>query len=242
MSEKEYPVTKGSTVKKPVTESTAEILRLAGEDPDKWFDNFTSGRSFLGQNIRDPIHIELAKHLKTVEKELADRFGDGDPAEAGRRLQVDEQIIGARDRPTSASISMHMFGLAIDVNYTANPFVSASANDIFGRAGEGADRARPERPGQARQAGQEVEGGRPRRRRRALEPRPREAAQDDQAGRHDEPAARARPRAPARLGCPLRRQHALRHAHRRRCRREGLRRDPQVPGLGEVAPTSARRA
>jgi hypothetical protein len=136
MSTEEYAVKKGSKVKKPVTESTAEILQLAGEDPDKWFDNFTSGRSFLGVNIRDPIHIKLAEHLKTVEAELARAFGDGDPAEAGRQLGVNEEIIGARDHPTSASISMHMFGLAIDVNYTANPFVSASANDIFGRAGE----------------------------------------------------------------------------------------------------------
>jgi hypothetical protein len=136
MSEKEYPVSKGSKVKKPVTESTAEILDLAGEDADTWFDNFTSGRSFLGVNIRDPIHIKLAEHLKTVEDELARAFGDGDPAAAGRELGVTEEIIGARDHPTSASISMHMFGLAIDVNYTANPFVSASSNDIFGRAGE----------------------------------------------------------------------------------------------------------
>lgn len=136
MSTRAYPVKKGSKVKKPVTESTAEILRLAGEDPDKWYDNFTSGRSFLGANIRDPIHIELAQHLKEVEKELAREFGDGDPAAAGRELGIDEEIFGARDHPTSASISMHMFGLAIDVNYTANPFVGRSANDIFGRAGE----------------------------------------------------------------------------------------------------------
>jgi hypothetical protein len=136
MSEKAYAVTKGSKIFRPVTESTAEILRLAGEDPDTWYDNFTSGRSFLGANIRDPIHIKLAEHLGKVEAELAREYGGGDPAEAGRKLGVDEEIIGARDHPTSASISMHMFGLAIDVNYTANPFVSASANDIFGRAGE----------------------------------------------------------------------------------------------------------
>jgi hypothetical protein len=30
---------------------------------------------------------------------------------------------------------MHLFGLAIDVNYTANPFISESANPVFARAG-----------------------------------------------------------------------------------------------------------
>jgi hypothetical protein len=31
---------------------------------------------------------------------------------------------------------MHMFGLAIDVNYTHNPFIGASANDVLERAGQ----------------------------------------------------------------------------------------------------------
>jgi hypothetical protein len=48
---------------------------------------------------------------------------------------VTEEIIGARPFPTSAKISMHMFGLALDVNYTANPFIGVSSNDIFVRAG-----------------------------------------------------------------------------------------------------------
>ena len=31
---------------------------------------------------------------------------------------------------------MHLFGLAIDVNYATNPFISASANKVFDRANE----------------------------------------------------------------------------------------------------------
>lgn len=134
MSSTPYPIGRGS-IKKPPKESTAAILRAAGEDPEQWYNSFTSGVRFLGVNVRDPIHVLLAEHLNRVERDLADRFGDGDPARAGRALGVTEEIIGSRTYPTSAKISMHMFGLALDINYTANPFVGASANDIFVRAG-----------------------------------------------------------------------------------------------------------
>jgi hypothetical protein len=45
-----------------------------------------------------------------------------------------ENVIGSRHAPTSAALSMHLFGLAIDVNYTTNPFISATANPVFERA------------------------------------------------------------------------------------------------------------
>jgi hypothetical protein len=134
MSSTPYPIGRGS-IKKPPKESTAAILRAAGEDPEQWYNSFTSGVTFLGVSVRDPIHVLLAQHLQTVERDLANRHGDGDPAKAGRVLGVTEEIIGSRTYPTSAKISMHMFGLALDINYTANPFVGSSSNDIFVRAG-----------------------------------------------------------------------------------------------------------
>ena len=45
-----------------------------------------------------------------------------------------ENVIGSRHAPTSAALSMHLFGMAIDVNYTTNPFISATANPVFERA------------------------------------------------------------------------------------------------------------
>ena len=116
---------------------TAEILRDARLDPVAWYGNFTSGVRFLGRRVRDPIHVTLARHLRQVEGRLAQRYGGAgnDPDAAGRTLGLTEDLIGARDYPTSSAVSMHLFGLAVDVNYTANPFVSARANDVFERAG-----------------------------------------------------------------------------------------------------------
>ena len=106
----------------------AEILRDAKIDPVEWYNSFTSGVKFLGRPVRDPIHTDLAEHLREREGRLAEKYGgpDKDPAVAGKTLGLrdDEEIVGARDHPTSAAVSMHLFGLALDVNYTANPFVS----------------------------------------------------------------------------------------------------------------------
>ncbi len=117
----------------------AEILDDA-KLPANWFDSFTSGGTFLGWTIRDPIHTDLAEHLRTVETDLAKTYGgpDCDPVIAGRALGLTEEIIGSRDHPTSAKISMHLFGLAVDLNYTANPMINRGSEEqaIFKRAGQ----------------------------------------------------------------------------------------------------------
>jgi hypothetical protein len=104
----------------------AEILRDAGIDPIAWYKSFTSGVKFLGRDVRDPIHTDLAEHLREVEGNLLDKYGGPDKnlAVAAKAVGLrNEEIVGARDHPTSAAVSMHLFGLALDVNYTANPFV-----------------------------------------------------------------------------------------------------------------------
>src|SRR2546428_251642 len=115
----------------------AAILREAGIDPGDWYANFVSGVTFLGLEIADPIHADLATHLGTVETGFLQRFGGEarDSGEARNALGLHERIAGSRDFPTSAALSMHLFGLAIDVNYTANPFIGTSANSVFRRAG-----------------------------------------------------------------------------------------------------------
>jgi hypothetical protein len=130
----------GREVRRRVTDIVAEVLRLAGQDAVAWYNDFTSGVTFLGRPIRDPIHVHLAEHLRDVERRLAARYGgaNADPTAAGVALGLDkkDKIIGSRPYPTSAAVSMHMFGLAIDVNYTANPFISERANPVFARAGQ----------------------------------------------------------------------------------------------------------
>jgi hypothetical protein len=115
----------------------AEILRNAGfKDPKAWFASFTR-ITFLGQQVDDPVHTDLAAHLKTVEAKFATDYGGGDPAKAGEALGIrNEAMPGARHAPTSAAVSMHLFGLAIDINYTTNPFISKSANPVFKHAAD----------------------------------------------------------------------------------------------------------
>ena len=113
----------------------ARILELAGLDNAAWFSSFTSIK-FLGQSVSD-IHTDLAAHLKAVEAKFAESHGgpSKDPAVAGAALGLNESIGGARHAPTGTAFSMHLFGLAIDVNYKSNPWVGSSANKVFERAG-----------------------------------------------------------------------------------------------------------
>jgi hypothetical protein len=125
-----------SLVQAAPADYAAEILRNAGFDPKKWFGSFTR-ITFLGQQVDDPVHTDLAAHLQTVEAKFAADYGDGDPAKAGEALGIrDEPMPGARHKPTSAAVSMHLFGLAIDINYTTNPFISTGANPVFQRAAD----------------------------------------------------------------------------------------------------------
>jgi hypothetical protein len=133
---KEDPTAGKAAITASPAEYCADILRNAGLDPDDWYSNFTK-ITFLGKEVGDPIHLELATHLRNVEHKFAEKYGGPDkkPEVAGKALGLTETIAGARTHPTSAAVSMHLFGLAIDVNYTANPFISSSANSVFERAG-----------------------------------------------------------------------------------------------------------
>ena len=110
-------------------EFMVEILRRAKvPDPDHFFDKFVRGVTFLGRPINAPIHQRLAEHLRDVERELADQHGgpDKDPKVAGDALGLSDQPhAGARQASGTAAISMHMFGLAIDVNHYRNPYLQA---------------------------------------------------------------------------------------------------------------------
>jgi hypothetical protein len=132
---KESAKKKQAKIAEPVSDYCNAILTNAGFDPGTWYSNFTA-ITFLGLAITPPIHVDLATHLKDTEKKLAEEYGGPDkkPAEAAKALGI-TTIGGSREYPTSAALSMHLFGLAIDVNYTANPFISESANEVFARAG-----------------------------------------------------------------------------------------------------------
>lgn len=119
-----------SEVKEAPSVFLKRILEMAlGKDAAaQWFNNFTR-ISFLGKELQSGqyVHVELARHLKTVESELAARYGGihADPGIAGDFLlgSENEQLAGSRAESATATYSYHMFGLAIDLNYTQSPFI-----------------------------------------------------------------------------------------------------------------------
>jgi hypothetical protein len=112
----------------------AEVLKKAGvTDPNTWFANFKY-TTFLGRIVSPPIHDELVQHLKDVEQKLvAKHAGDvKDPYQVGTALGMHpsgEGIKGSRSKATSAPRSMHFFGLAIDIEYTRNPYITEKKED-----------------------------------------------------------------------------------------------------------------
>jgi hypothetical protein len=119
-------------LKETVKESPSYFLpiiltRALGKIGDNWFDNFTQ-IEFLGRKFKagQYIHTDLAKQLQEIEKVLAASYGGAakDPKVAGDfLLNSYEGLSGSRGQSSTATFSMHMFGLAIDVNYLRNPFI-----------------------------------------------------------------------------------------------------------------------
>jgi hypothetical protein len=103
-------------------------------DPDRWFREFTR-ITFLGRPLKDGqyLHLEMAKRLKLVEAELMKIVGSSDAKKTGDILLKNstEGLSGSRRTSSTATFSMHMFGLAVDVNYLGNPYIE-SQNDITG--------------------------------------------------------------------------------------------------------------
>ncbi len=103
------------------------VVRKAGVDPKTYFNDFRH-ITFLGRPTRTPIYRLLAEHLKKAEATLMAKHGRGlDPTATGTKLGLSptiESIKGARS--TSSLKSMHLFGLAIDLDYTSNPHIGMS--------------------------------------------------------------------------------------------------------------------
>lgn len=99
-------------------------------NPDSWFNEFTRNFTFLGRPFKDGqfVHIEFAKMLKSAESGFMKIIGSSDAKKTGDILlnNSDEGISGSRKTSSTATFSMHMFGLAVDVNYRGNPYVEAS--------------------------------------------------------------------------------------------------------------------
>jgi hypothetical protein len=94
-------------------------------DPTTWFKKFTR-INFLGRPLAKDqyLNLEMAKLVKVIENQLVKKYG-GDAKSVGDMLlnNSTEDIKGSRQYSATATFSMYMFGLAVDVNYRGNPYI-----------------------------------------------------------------------------------------------------------------------
>lgn len=90
--------------------------------PKNWYYLFVNA-PFLGRPFQKGVHLELIRRLRLAERWLFDRpqYRSMSPAEVGVALGIDEDHHGGRTKPTN---SMHTLGLAVDIGYSANPWVA----------------------------------------------------------------------------------------------------------------------
>lgn len=104
-------------------------LDAADHDPKKWFSEFAANESFLGRKFNHPIHQSMANDLRGIERKFIEESPTGltDPMEVGTELGLikNQKLSGGREHPDRAAFSMHLVGLAMDVNYATNFFPAA---------------------------------------------------------------------------------------------------------------------
>lgn len=115
----------------PVAQANAAAQRVLNRVDARLAPEFTASTwwegmvnpGWLGQRFSNGIHLVLARKLRQAEGLLR-----AQPAYAGltgvalgRALGIGEGHKGAR--PTASSASMHTFGLAVDIEYRANPWI-----------------------------------------------------------------------------------------------------------------------
>ena len=111
-------------------------IASAGTTTAAWEADYTAG-TFLGRNVANGLHEELANRLSLAETSLQGDFPLLTLAEIRQEIGLD--TISGRRGITNAvggtRLSYHSYGLAIDVNYEANPFIgrSTGTDDVINR-------------------------------------------------------------------------------------------------------------
>jgi hypothetical protein len=137
----EFKAPKEGAPKLPVRVMCFQVLQAAGEDPWAWSRQFVdTSFKFLGRRFTGGLHEVLSTHLREKETALISfakklneqENGPGAPDisafEAGTILGLAGPVDfpqgipmrGARKVPTSAPVSMHLFGLAVDFDFDLN--------------------------------------------------------------------------------------------------------------------------
>jgi hypothetical protein len=99
-------------------------FRHLGADvsPNTWYRLFVNA-PFLGRPSFNGIHVELMRRLRQAEQWLLAQapYRKMSPVEIGRAMNIDEDHHGGR---MANNNSMHTLGLAVDIRYLKNPWVT----------------------------------------------------------------------------------------------------------------------
>ena len=119
----------------------AMLIEAGFDPPATWWDNFTAIQLF-GKSVGS-VYVDFAKLLKNAESRAVNEIS-ADPAylqfleqnglksaksakNVGKFLGIKRHSSIRKEGENSTSQSMHVFGLAIDINYTENPWISDSS-------------------------------------------------------------------------------------------------------------------
>ena len=121
-------VRQNDTAQKRLIERDSQIKAISAEyTAANWYDGI-SDPSVFGWTTKSGrgLHVMLVRKLRQAERFLLTlpAFSGKTPAELGVALGLAEQHGGAR---TGKSLSAHTLGLAIDLAYTANPWIHRTA-------------------------------------------------------------------------------------------------------------------
>ena len=106
------------------TSDSAAFAHLGADvSPKTWYCLFVNA-PFLGRPFDRGIQVELMRRLRLAEKWLLaqPKYQGMSAAELGAALGIDEDHHGGRP---SKGNSMHTLGLAVDISYIRNPWVSS---------------------------------------------------------------------------------------------------------------------
>ena len=95
-----------------------------------WFDRMVDPSVFgVRTKLGNGLHVVMVRKLRQAERHLLTlpAFAGMTPARLGAALGLTEKHGGARPAQTE-STSVHTFGLAIDIEYLANPWVRSKAS------------------------------------------------------------------------------------------------------------------
>ena len=102
------------------------VLAKKGTTPDAWYGQIVKA-TFLGVSISNGVHEQLATKLRSAEDDLL--VGQGLKKE-DLGLDAKQGTDGLR-RPKLATggtkVSLHCYGLAVDLNYANNPYIGLSS-------------------------------------------------------------------------------------------------------------------